>query len=74
MLTVTATDFRANLFKYLDTVAAGEMIVIKRSNKDVARLMPLEQADWRSKIRPKITLNVSPEELMAPLDDWDDYL
>jgi prevent-host-death family protein len=75
MTTVTATQFRAHLFEYLDKVAAGEMIIIQRNSKEVARVVPMEPTDWRSKMRPSIQFNVSPEELMKPIEDiWDDYV
>lgn len=74
MLTITATQFRANLFEYLDKVSEGEVIVIQRNNVDVARLVPLTKTDWRAKMDTHIIINVSEEELMAPLDDvWADY-
>jgi hypothetical protein len=41
----------------------------------VARVVPMEPTDWRSKMRPSIQFNVSPEELMKPIEDiWDDYV
>lgn len=75
MITVTATNFRKNLFEYLDKVAAGEIVVIQRNNEEVARLVPLETIDWRAKMTEKITINVTPEELLEPVEGiWDNYL
>ncbi|MCA9948578.1 MAG: type II toxin-antitoxin system Phd/YefM family antitoxin [Anaerolineales bacterium] len=75
MITVTATQFRANLFDYLDQVAAGEIIIIQRNRKKIARLESLEPSNWRDKERPSIQFNVSPEELIKPIEDiWDEYI
>ena len=75
MITVTATNFRTHLFEYLDKVASGEMIVIQRNNQEIARVIPLTPPDWRAKMTTKMTINVSPEALMEPIEDvWDDYL
>jgi prevent-host-death family protein len=75
MITVTATNFRKNLFEYLDKVAEGEIVVIQRNNEEVARLVPLETIDWRVKMTEKLTINVSPEELVEPIEGiWDNYL
>lgn len=74
MITVTATKFRKNLFEYLDKVAAGETVIIFRNNKEVARLVSLKPVDWRARMTETITVNVSPEELMEPIQGiWDEY-
>jgi prevent-host-death family protein len=71
--TVTATQFRANLFAYLDKVAAGETIVIQRHNQPVARVVSLNASvDWRTQMTHKVTLLVTPDELLSPLTDvWE---
>lgn len=75
MLKISATKLRNNLFNYLDKASDGETIVIQRNNKEVARLVPTQQVDWRSKMSIKLKLLVSPEELIQPLDDiWKEYV
>ncbi len=75
MLKVSATKFRNNMFDYLHKVEEGEIIVIERNNKEVARLVPTEQVDWRSKMTQKPELLVTPEELLEPMADiWEDHV
>lgn len=75
MIKVSATHFRKYLFEYLDKVASGEIVVIQRNSQEVARLIPIEQLNWRDKMKITPELLVSPEELMQPLDDmWQEYV
>lgn len=75
MIKVSATHFRKYLFEYLDKVASGEIVVIQRNSQEVARLIPIEQLNWRDKMKITLELLVSPEELMQPLDDmWQEYV
>lgn len=75
MITVTATQFRANLFEYLDKVSSGEVIIIQRNNEDVARVVPLATSMWQDRVTTRLEILVSEEELIAPLEDvWEDYL
>jgi prevent-host-death family protein len=75
MKKVTATKFRKNLSEYLDQVSAGEIIVIQRNNKDVARLVAIPQQDWREKMKMKPEFLVPIEELIQPIEDiWEDYI
>ena len=75
MIKVSATKFRNNMFDYLHKVEEGEIIAIERNNKEVARLIPSVQADWRSRMTHQPELLVSPEELIEPLDDiWKDHV
>jgi prevent-host-death family protein len=69
MIKVSATKFRNNMFDYLYQVEEGEIIVIERNNKEVARLVPTEQIDWRNKMTQKPELLVTPEELLEPMAD-----
>jgi len=69
MLNVSATELCDHLFDYLERAAAGEIIIIQRNNQPVARLMPLQQADWRAHMTHALRLLVTPEELRQPLDD-----
>jgi len=75
MIKVSATDFRKHLFEYLDKAAGGEIIVIQRNSQEVARLIPVEQTNWRDNMKIVPELLVSPEELMQPMDDiWEEYV
>lgn len=74
MIEVSATKLRNNLFDYLDKASEGETIIIRRNNREVARLVPTQQADWREKMRIKPKLLVAPELLVQPMEDiWEDY-
>ena len=75
MIKITATTLRKHLFDYLDKAAAGEIIIIQRHNKEVARLVPTQHVNWRQNMRITPQLLTSPEELMQPLADvWEDYV
>ena len=75
MVVVSATVLRNNLFSYLDRAANGETIVIKRNNSEVARLMPIQLADWREKMTVRPRIKVTEEELIEPLEEeWEEYL
>ena len=74
MITVSATSLRSKLFDYLDKAAQGETIIIQRNNREVARLVPTRQTNWRTQMSSVPKFLVSPEELIKPLDDiWEDY-
>ena len=75
MIRVSATNLRKNLFDYLDKVNRGEIIVIQRNNREIARLLPMHEANWRERmsIRPK--LRVSADDFIEPVEDtWEDYI
>lgn len=75
MIEVTATKLRNNLFDYLDKASEGETIIIRRNNKEVARLIPTSQANWRDKMTIKPKIMVAPEELIKPVEDiWEGYV
>ena len=75
MMRISATKLRNNLFEYLDKASAGETIVIQRNNQDVARIVPINQIDWRDKMSIKPELLVSPEDLIKPIEDiWEEYV
>ncbi len=75
MIEVTATKLRNNLFDYLDKASEGETIIIWRNNKEVARLIPTGQTNWRDKMTIKPKIMVAPEELIKPVDDiWEGYV
>ncbi len=69
MITVTATQFRSQLFEYLDKVTAGETIIIQRNRRQVARLVPMEPSDWQSKMTQTLRVTVTEEELISPIED-----
>jgi len=74
MTTITASQFKLHLFDYLDKVEKGETIVIERYKQEIARLIPSKQSDWRDKMRFKPNFLVSPEQLIAPIEDiWEAY-
>jgi len=74
MIKVSATKLRNNLFDYLDKAAEGETIVVQRNNCEVARLVPTQQIDWRSKMSIKPKLLTTPEEVIRPIEDiWEDH-
>ncbi len=53
----------------------GETIIIQRNNKEVARLIPTRQANWRDKMTIKPKIMVSQEELIKPIEDiWENYV
>ena len=60
MIEVTATKLRNNLFEYLDKASEGETIIIRRNNREVARLIPTGQANWRDKMTTKPKIMVAP--------------
>ena len=75
MIKVTATKLRNNLFDYLDKASEGETIIIQRNNKEVARIVPIHQANWRNKMTIKPQIMVAPEELIKPVEDiWEEYV
>jgi prevent-host-death family protein len=74
MIRISATKLRTHLFDYLDKAAAGEIIIIHRNNREVARLTATQSGDWRKKMKLIPQLLVTPEELIKPLDDvWAEY-
>lgn len=75
MIKVSATKFRNELFDYLDKAEEGVTIVVQRNNREVARLVPVKQINWRDKMKIKPKLLISPEEFIKPLENlWDDYV
>lgn len=75
MIKISATKLRNNLFDCLDKVAEGETILIQRNNREVARLVPASQQNWRKKMNIQPELIVSPDEVIEPLEDiWEDYV
>ena len=73
MRTIGATEFKAKCLAILDDVAeTGEVVVVTKRGKAVARVTPLEPAD---SLIGSVTFLVSDEELIAPLfEDWEPEL
>ncbi|MEX0674727.1 MAG: type II toxin-antitoxin system Phd/YefM family antitoxin [Gaiellaceae bacterium] len=66
---IAAGKFKAQCLALLDRVAAtGEEIVVTKRGKPVARVLPVEEPP---SLLGSIVYNVSDEELIAPLDDWE---
>jgi prevent-host-death family protein len=75
MIKVSATKLRNHIFDYLDKAAEGETIIIERHNREVARLIPTPQNNWRDNMSSTPQLLVSPEDLIKPIADiWEDYI
>lgn len=68
MVKVSATKLRKHLFDYLDRANAGEVVIIQRNNRDVARLMPITM-EWREQMTIVPQLLVSPDELIEPFSN-----
>ena len=69
MLKTSATNLRNNLFDYLEKVLNGEIIVIYRNKKEVAKLIPPNISNWRDQVKTKVKIRVSPEKLIEPFED-----
>ncbi len=75
MVKITATKLRNNLFEYLDRIEAGETIIIERNSREVARLVPARQPDWRDKMKTKAEILMPPDDLVKPVDDiWEEHI
>ena len=75
MIKVSATKLRNHIFDYLDKAAEGETIIIERNNREVARLVPTHQTNWRENMSSTPQLLVSPEDMIKPMADiWEDYI
>ena len=73
MIKISATQLRNNLFEFLDKVAEGETILIQRNHQEVARLLPVSQPNWRTRMKIQPGIRVSPEEIIKPMEDiWED--
>lgn len=74
MIKVSATKLRNHIFDYLNKAAEGETIIIERNNREVARLIPTQQQNWRDHMSNTPQLLVSPEEFIKPMTDiWEEY-
>jgi len=74
MITISTSELQEHLKRYLDQVAKGETVVIREDQREVARLVPAQESDWRDRMTVRLEFNVPPEQLVEPLDDiWEDY-
>jgi antitoxin (DNA-binding transcriptional repressor) of toxin-antitoxin stability system len=60
-VTVTATDFRKNLFQLVERALNGELIEIVHKNRTI-RLAPTEPKSKLSRLVQRDTLNCTPDE------------
>lgn len=75
MQAVNVTALRAGLFGILDQVRRGEVVVVERRGRVVAKIVPAEATNWREGVAIRPRLLVPVEEAFAPLDDlWQDTL
>lgn len=75
MLTVTATEFRKHLFEYLDKISQGETIMVMRNSKEVARIVPVSQPNWRTRMTLTPQVKAKESDIIKPMDDiWEEYL
>jgi len=67
MITVTQTEFRNHIRKYMDAVEQGEEIEVFRNGKPVATLVPRSKArtpSWKQKHEPLVIPGVSLSKLI----------
>jgi antitoxin (DNA-binding transcriptional repressor) of toxin-antitoxin stability system len=60
-MTVTPTDFRKNLFQFLERALNGELIEIVHKNRTI-RLAPAERRSKLSRLIRRDTLNCDPDD------------
>lgn len=60
-MTLTATDFRKNLFQLVERALNGELIEIVHKNRTI-RLTPAEAGSKMSRLVRRETLNCAPDE------------
>lgn len=65
---VPATEFKTHALRYLDRAANGEEIVVSKHGQPVAKLVPLQSADFQWDLEGSITI-LDPD-LELP-DAWD---
>jgi antitoxin (DNA-binding transcriptional repressor) of toxin-antitoxin stability system len=60
-MTVTPTDFRKNLFQFIERALNGELIEIVHKNRTI-RLTPAERTSKLSRLVRRDTLNCAPDD------------
>lgn len=68
MREIKASEFKAKCLKVLDSVAAGEEVLVTKRGRPVARLLPPEKP---ADLRGSVTYLVSDEELIASTMPWE---
>ena len=69
MQAVNVTALRSGLFAVLDQVKRGEVVVVKRHGKAVAKIVPAEATNWREGVTVRARLRVPESKAFAPLND-----
>jgi antitoxin (DNA-binding transcriptional repressor) of toxin-antitoxin stability system len=72
-MTVTATDFRKNLFQLVERALNGELIEIIHKNRTI-RLAPTEPKSKMSRLVRRDTLNCTPDEFDNAVRAQDDEM
>jgi prevent-host-death family protein len=72
-MTVTATEFRKNLFQLMERALNGERIEIVHKNRTI-RLFPTEPKSKLSRLVQRDTLNCAPEEFDKAARAQDDEM
>lgn len=72
----TATHLRNHLFEYLGRVQKGDSITIELNGREIGKIIPLKQRDWRKKVTVEAKLKVKAiDKAFAPLDEiWKNHL
>lgn len=72
MQTINISDFRANLFKYLEMVSSGEMLSVTSNGKLLATVTPpTNQKDSAKEELKQIASTAKVHEVTSPLDvEW----
>ena len=68
---ISVAETKARLSELLDRAAAGEEIVVTRSGKPIARLVPLAEKAPRPFGVAKHWPEIAEDELLAPMDESD---
>jgi prevent-host-death family protein len=71
MRAVNVTALRAGLSAVLDQVKHGDIVVVTRRGKAVARIVPVEATDWRDGVSVATRLLIDADAAFAPLADWE---
>jgi prevent-host-death family protein len=75
MIHTNVTDMRKNIFELLEKVSCGEVIIIERRGKTIAKIVPAYQSDWRKKLKVQAELLEKPDQAFEPIKEiWEDYL
>ena len=69
MKTVSVSAFRKQLFRFLDEVGEGGIVVIERHGKPVGKLVPASATNWREAVTAEAGLLVAEDGAFSPMDD-----